>query len=593
MRRLISLILSLVFLLTLTANYSFADEVENQISNIAPNGVAYSSSEKNSLWTPVKKINDGVHGKDTWEGWECAYPTVEKGQDTSKGFSDEYCGIDFASKFYEVSEVKINLGIHRLLGGQNMKYELKALVEGKWQTVATFMDSDTTPYNKEKYPTYEDVIADENASHRTLADYSVKLDTPVSSNNFRLCVSEFGKNYEGGDVQVFPYVYELELWGKESQAPEIILPEGATATTNIAWYSYPEASSSIKNHYPYLAIDENSNTYWSPTENDANPTFTVVLDKEYSINKITLILKNEITYLELFYETDGGAVADDFNVADYISKQDENFVINYETEKFDAKKVGVKFKSNEKVELVAFEVHMSDSRTYYFDNRFDENQLNSASNGNIAIIGKPYASNSFTPYSDVNYINDGLKNDKQWFTGTVDVPEYCGLTFDLPQKISKAIITVKSMYVYGIEAQGFEIQALVNGEYVKVAQGKSYCEETGYTTEYSFDEVETTDIRVVITDMGGAIPNITELELFGKEGKVIPMLDGIEKVNLEESKTENVERQDHSCEKSPWRIITPVIITVSVLLIAAVVVLCILRKKKKVEVQDGKREENG
>ena len=143
--------------MSLMANLIFATEDENQISNIAPRGTAYSSSEKNSLWTPVKKINDGVHGKDTWEGWECAYPSVDKGQDTSNGFSNEHCGIDFGTSFFEVSYIKVNLGLHRLLGGQNIKYELKALVEGKWQTVATFKDSDTTPHNTEKHPTYEDV----------------------------------------------------------------------------------------------------------------------------------------------------------------------------------------------------------------------------------------------------------------------------------------------------------------------------------------------------------------------------------------------------------------------------------------------------
>ena len=578
MKKLFSVIISIVFLLSLFANLSFANEVENQISNIATQGIAYSSSEKNSLWTPAKTINDGV-SEGTWEGWECAYPTVQKGQDTSFGFSNEYCGIDFSTKFFEISEVKISLGIHRLLGGQNMKYELKALVEGDWKTVVTFRDSDTTPHDTEKYPTYEDIIVDETAGHRTLAHYYIELDRPIASNNFRLCISEFGKNYEGGDVQVFPYIYEIELYGIEVNAPEIILPEGATATTNIAWYSYPQASSSMKNHYPFLAIDEDESTYWSPLENDNNPSYTLVFDKEYAINKISL-KANKInkSNLSIKIMVDGAWIEIDAQPNDNLE---------YLFTPVKVTEVKLELLNGESIQLIALEAHLADLRTYYFDNRFESAQMSSASNGNIAIIGKPYASSSFTPYSDVNYINDGLKNDRQWFTGTVDVPEHCGLTFDFPQKISKAQITVKSMYVYGIEAMSFEIQALINGNYVKVAEGKSYNEKTGYTTTYTFDEVETTDIRIVITKMGGAIPNITELELFNKDNRVIPMFDGIEKTIVLDSciDTENPIINDHICEENKPQVLVTIIIGISTtLIIATIIVISIVIRKKNKEV---------
>ena len=36
MKKIFSVILSLVFLLTLMANYAFADDTENQITNFAP-----------------------------------------------------------------------------------------------------------------------------------------------------------------------------------------------------------------------------------------------------------------------------------------------------------------------------------------------------------------------------------------------------------------------------------------------------------------------------------------------------------------------------------------------------------------------------
>lgn len=576
MKKLFSVILSIVFLLSGLANIAFAEETE--ITNIASNGVAYSSSEKNSLWTPVKTINDGVYGSQTWEGWECAYPTVQKGQDTSKGFDNEYCGIDFGTKFFAVSEVKVNLGIHRLLGGQNMSYELMALVEGKWQTVATFKDSDATPHDTQKYPTYEDVIADESAGHRTVANYTVKLGNTVTSNNFRLCISEFGKNYEGGDVQVFPYIYELELYGKEAEAPEIILPEGATATTNIAWYSYPQASSSQLNHYPFMAIDEDERTYWSPAENDSNPTYTLVFDKEYTINKIALKANGEINTSNLSIE-----IKVDGDWIELINQPNDNLEYLFNPAKVTEVKLEVR--NGESIQLVAFEAHLAESKSYYFMERFSNAQIVSASGGNLAIIGKPYASTSFTPYSDVNFINDGLK-DKQWFTGTIDTNEHCGLTFDFPQKISKVVIAVKTPSVAGTEIMSFEIQALVNGEYVKLAEGKSYNKEEGYKTTYTFDEVETTDIRVVITEMGGAIPNITELELYNSSNTPLPMFSGI----IDYTKNEgmsciepdiNKVIDDHICEEEPSNIIVPVIISISVLTIIAVAIIALVVIKKK------------
>ncbi len=584
MKKLFSVILSIVFLLSVFANLAFATEIENQITNIASQGVAYSSSEKNSLWTPVKTINDGVYGSQTWEGWECAYPTVQKGQDTSKGFDNEYCGIDFGTKFFAVSEVKVNLGIHRLLGGQNMSYGLMALVEGKWQTVATFKDSDTTPHNTEKYPTYEDVIADETAGHRTVANYTVKLGKAVTSNNFRLCISEFGKNYEGGDVQVFPYIYELELYGKEVEAPEIVLPEGATSTTNIAWYSYPQASSSLANCYPFLAIDEDEDTYWSPAENDSNPTYTLVFDKKYSISKLDLILANN-TY-DLIVSILVNGQYQEILAEPERSIEGENTCIHYEFEATDVTGAKVEFKGTEKIELVAFEAHLAEASTYYFDKRFDGLQITSASGGNLAIIGKPYASTGFTPYSNIDFINDGSIS-KQWFTGTIDTNEHCGLTFDFPQKISKAVIAVKTPSVAGTEIMSFEIQALVNGEYVKLAEGKSYNKEEGYKTTYTFDEVETTDIRVVITEMGGAIPNIAELELYSSSNTPLPMFSGIrdytknEGMNCIEPDVNKV-IEDHICEENPNTFV-PVIISISVLAIMAIaiIVLVVIKKRNK------------
>ncbi|MBR2024266.1 MAG: hypothetical protein IKA02_00485, partial [Clostridia bacterium] len=422
-------------------------------------------------------------------------------------------------------------------------------------------------------------------------------DEPITTNNIKVTVSDYAKNYPGGDVLIFPFVYELELFGEKGYTPDILLPEGAFFTTDVAWHSYPSAENSSNGTYPALAIDGNIDTYWESVDFKGDGYFTLMFDKEYDIGSINMVLgtqsdkKIQATALEYYFD---GAwqVATNAKIGLVEVNAEGRYGIRYlfetDTETGTASIVTsgirIKFKrATDSLKIYSIEAHLDGLKTYAFENRFSTEQLNGASNGNVALIGKAYASNSFTPYSDVNYINDGLKNDKQWFTGTIDVPEYCGLTFDYPQKIGKAVITVKSAYTYGIEAMRFEIQALVNGEYVKVAEGKSYDKKTGYTTEYIFDEVETTDIRVVITEMGGAIPNIAELELYNKENTVIPMFDGIAKANIENDVEVDNKINDHICIEAPVNLVVPIVISVSALVVIAVLVavLVIFKKKKK------------
>ncbi len=590
MKKLFSVILSLVFLLTLMANFAFADEVENEITNIAPNGTAYSSSEKNSLWTPVDSVINGKYGgvDGEWQGWECAYPEVSPGQDTSNGFSGDYFGINFKKQCYDIYEIKMNIGLHTLAGGQNATYTIQALVDGMWQDIVVLKDDQAIP-TSEKYADYSAVMSDPEASHRVNATLYYTLDNPITTNNIRVTVSDYAKNYVGGDVLIFPFVYELELFGIKGYTPEIILPEGASFTTDVAWYSYPSADVSSNGTYPFLAVDGNDDTYWEAQDFEGGKYFTLMFDKEYDIASVNMILgsqadkKMQPTVLEYYF--DGAWSRVQGSNATLKSAKTGCYGLEYAFEEaIVASGIRVKFRlATDSLKLYTIEAHLDGSKTYNFEYRFNKNQLNSASNGNIAIIGKPYASNSFTPYSDVNYINDGAKNDKQWFTGKVDVPEYCGMTFDYPQKINRAVITVKSMYVYGIEAMRFEIQALIGEEYVKVAEGKSYNEKTGYTTEYTFDEIETTDIRVVITEMGGAIPNVTELELFNKESAALPMFSGMEKAVIENvpANDDNSEN-DHICVEKP-NVLVPILISAGVVAImaAAVSVLVITKKKNK------------
>ena len=589
MKRFFSVILSLVFLLSLTVNFVFAEEVENPISNIAPKGTAYSSSEKNSLWTPVESVVNGRYGgvNGEWQGWECAYPEVGVGQDTSNGFSGEYFGINFKSKCYDIYEIRMNIGLHTLAGGQNATYTIEALVDGMWKQVVVLKDDQAIPTDSEKYADYNAVMNDSSASTRVNATLYYTLEEPISTNNIRVTVSDYAKNYEGGDVLIFPFVYELELFGVQGYTPEIILPEGATFSTDVAWYSYPSASQSSNGTYPFLAIDGKNDTYWECVNYQGGEYFTLMFNKEYEISTVKMLLgtqsDNKLQATTLEYYFDGTWQVMSGTSPTLRNAEDGFYGLDYTFESTIVGGIRIMFKRPcDSLKLYSIEAHLDDAKTYVFENRFTKAQLELASINNIALIGTPYSSASFDPYSEDGFINDGLKNEdsKVWFTGTIDAPAYCGITFDYPHKINKVSITVRDSRVDGEEIMRLEIQALINGEYVTVAQGKSY--DGDYQTEYTFDEIETTDVRVVIKEAYGAIPNVKELEIYSSE--ITPMFAGIEKASFEGEATQDNTIGNHVCVKAPINPIVPIFIGVGVVALAGALVVAFVKYKKKKEV---------
>lgn len=586
MKKLFSVILSLVFLLTLMANFAFADEVENQITNFAPKGVAYSSSEKNSLWTPVESVINGKYGgvDGEWQGWECAYPEVSVGQDTSNGFSGDYFGIDFKSRFYDIYEIKMNIGLHTLAGGQNATYTFEALIEGKWEQFVVLKDDQAIPTDSAKYADYNAVMNDPNASTRVNATLYYTLEEPISTNNVRVTVSDYAKNYEGGDVLIFPFVYELELFGKQGDTPDMILPEGAAFTTDVALLSYPSASQGSNGTYPMLAIDGKDDTYWEYANYEGGEYFTLMFDKNYEIGLIKMLLgtqsDNKIQATSLEYYLDGSWQIMSGTTPTLKNAEAGFYRLDYEFESIVVGGIRVKFKrATDSLKLYSIEAHLYDAKTYAYENRFSIEQLASASHNNIAMIGKPYSSASFAPYSDESFINDGLKNEdsKSWFTGTIDALAYCGITFDYPHKINKVAVAVRDSRINGEEVMRFEIQALVNGEYVTVAQGKSY--DGDYQTEYTFNEIETTDVRVVINEARGAIPNIKELEIYSSE--ISPMFVGINSVEINDTVQSDNSLSDHVCVKAPVSPTVPISIGIGVVIVAAALAVLLIKKKKK------------
>ena len=560
MKRGLSLLLSILLLLSVMSIPVFAQETtgETQDENtesaeltnvaLAESALPYASSEKNTLWTPASALNDGKYSKDTWQGWECGYPDIIYGSDTSAGFSGQYCGIKFLNReYYEISEIYINLGLHAAMGNQNPNYLVQCLVEGVWVTVAEFKDSDTKPIvtnddGSFKYSSYDEAMEKDTSFYHIGSEIRVTLDTPVTTNNVRITLSDYAKNYPGGDVLIFPYIYEIELIGKRGVTPELELPEGAVVSTNIGYHSYPEASSSGSYKYPYCAIDGKDTTNWSPKNRTAGEYLSLVFVKPEKINKavvdfgkfqgatVSASHKFAIEALvggEWRQVASGASITDEMmsslNVEDRIQRE-------FSFEEVEATAIRIVFTEDyKKIPTVCeFEAHLSVDKTYFVEDRFDVYQRTSASKGNIAMLGTPYANRDFIPYSDVNYIIDGQAEigSYVWFTGVIDMPSYCGVKFNQKQLIDSVALYFYVPAEEGIDVMSIQIQALIDGEYKTLVTTKSYNKEQKYSPAFKFDPVETDDIRILYTAGNGTFANMKEIEIYSPNGKA-PMFDGL------------------------------------------------------------------
>jgi len=259
--------------------------------NIGLKGEAYCSSFKHYEWTPPHTAFNGEDFDDDWHGWETQYPKVEYGTNTSAGFSGEYLGIKFTNReYYEINEIVFYMSLHNSSanpswGPQDTSYTVEALVEGVWVKIAEFKDSDSIPRD---YDSYESAMKNDKSNYHIPSFFTVVPDTVVTTNNIRISISDFAKNYNGDESLVFPYIYEVRVYGELGDIPDIELPEGAMLSTNATANSYPYASSSEMSQYPFLAIDGDVETGWMPSAKSAGQTLGVRFDKAYTIDDIYL-----------------------------------------------------------------------------------------------------------------------------------------------------------------------------------------------------------------------------------------------------------------------------------------------------------------
>ncbi|MBQ8392502.1 MAG: discoidin domain-containing protein [Clostridia bacterium] len=281
-----------------TAAYPKVYEIEltgKVYENIALKGSAYASSFKHYEWTPPYTANDGNDFEEDWHGWEPQYPEVAFGAITSAGFEGEHLGFKFTNReYYEINEIVLYMSVHNSSanpswGYQDTKYKVEALVEGEWITIAEFRDSDSVPHS---YKDYDEAMKNDTGAYHIGSYYTIVPDTVYTTNNIRISISEFGKNYNGDGSLVFPYIYEVRIYGEQGDIPDVELPEGAVLSPNAAANSFPYASSAKMGSYPYLAVDGVESTGWTPKDLSANQTFGVRFDKTYTIDDVYVLFED-------------------------------------------------------------------------------------------------------------------------------------------------------------------------------------------------------------------------------------------------------------------------------------------------------------
>ncbi len=263
-------------------------------NNIALKGEAYATTFKHYEWTPPHTAIDGNDFENDWHGWEPLYPEVVYGTNTSAGFGGEHFGIKFTNReYYEVNEIVMYMSMHNSYanpswGYQDTQYLVEALVEGEWVKIAEFKDSDSIPRD---YEDYDAAMKNDTSDYHIPSYFTIIPETVVTTNNIRISISEFAKNYQGDGSLVFPYIYEVRVYGEQGEIPSIELPEGAMYSSDATSNSYPYASSSKTNMYPYLSIDDITTTGWTPSDTTAGQTYGVRFDKTYTIDNVYLLFE--------------------------------------------------------------------------------------------------------------------------------------------------------------------------------------------------------------------------------------------------------------------------------------------------------------
>ncbi len=450
----------------------------------------------------------------------------------------------------------------------NIKYTVKILVQGQWIEAGHGYNNDMTYCVDKDYqviggdmgaltikldkvlPQYDakgNVIVDENGDP-VLTNYATTKNIMIECSEYGGAPYNKDPNATQHEWWLVPILYEVQCWGFLTvNKPKFDVPEGAEVVSDAALGGMAGATSSAFLQYPLLGNDRNAATQWRASDYE-NQEYWVDFDKEYEIKDVKfdfgsnpegyvgaeyvydVSVKKNGEWIKLYEGQKATAVAE-LLTEDKLAKFDINDTIEG---------VKVTFTSStldgEPVQPSVTEVKapISNGEQCVFLSKYlDAFRASSSAQGNLACYGEAYCSSSFdySNVSDVNYIIDGQISDDafSWFAADFIKGTYCGVKLNKTEDVTKVVLFFNDAIV-GNEPEkhvmSFDVEAFVDGKYVKVAEGTSYdstMKESKVSIE--FDAVSTNDVRIVYKTNGMVFPYLKEMEIYAGE-KVFSAYDG-------------------------------------------------------------------
>ena len=531
--------------------------VGTERANWAPNGQGYHSSVWNND-RHSKYLNNGTYNH-SYQWWEPTAPERPNGAGVDP--TKQYFGFSFDDGYYLLDEIVIYAESFEK-GWNNIKYTVEALILGEWVVVGVGYQDDG-------------VVAPE-VSDGSVVKLTIPLVHPnaaegedVNTNNIRVWTNEYGyyAKRPAGDCNVAecnalgyhvvekcskapsthdwwytPKVQEVELMGYTGYKPEFEVPMNAYLVTNAALSGMLGADSSVDMYYPGLAGDDDISSYWKAGTRGANNVWAE-FDQAYTIDNVGINVGGmvsgdaNITLTYNIYILVDGTVENGSwkKVVSDATAVTQSEAAEYIIHDLDAPTLA----KGMKVEItgaaspndtraarpVVAELwaEISDGdKCIFLADYITAPKKASTSTGNLACYGKAYASSNFSyaGISKVNSIIDGNTGyaDGAWIAENYLMNTYVGVTLREAHDVTKVVLYFNDVLggTNGEHVFKFEVQAKVNGNFIKVGEGTTYdANKKTYISSIELKEaVNTDDVRIVFKSDAQTFPYLKEFEIF-------------------------------------------------------------------------------
>lgn len=464
----------------------------------------------------------------------------------------------------------------------NVKYTIKALVLGEWLVLGYGYNDDCEYYVKDgsivggnmatleiKFYEYQrdaetgDFLVDENGDPIPVLDENGnKIPLKVNTKNVRIECSEYGRyaryyTDQGMNPDESPLwdhwwkvpgLHEVEIMGREGYTPDFDVPEGAMLSSNAALGGFAGATSATITRNPALGNDDNGTTSWKANNTGGFDEFWIDFDTEYTIKNIALNFGGfseqeagaSMTYnLSVKINGEWVVIAENQTSVTHtnvITKtQNLDKLVNFDLNRGGIGGVKLTYtaatKDGKDVEPVINEIIANidqatkPNKCVFLADYMTVAKKASTATGNLACYGQAYASSSmeYASISDPAYIIDGNTSydSPSWFAKDFTRGTYCGVVLKEAHEITKVVLHFNDAVTAGKPEEHvlqFEVQAKVDGRYVKIGEGTSYDVKTKKAVvSVSVDPTMTDDIRIVYLTNGMVFPYLKELEVYSSQ----------------------------------------------------------------------------